>query len=137
MKAISYDLFSNMGIFTYVSSQSGVLIYPDKLTVKIALDNGETVGLHATDYVYEHRDRKLPSPIISSEEALKAVNPEMEIKKEQLALIDGELGEEVLCYEFTGQINGKLYRLYINAETGLEESIEEMSAQDVKAAGNK
>ncbi|MBD2869630.1 germination protein YpeB [Paenibacillus arenilitoris] len=137
MKAISYDLFNNTGAFTYVGVQSGVLIYPEKLTVKVALDNGEPVGLQANDYVYEHHKRKLPSPIIKKPDARKALNPEMKVQSEQLALIDNELGEEVLCYEYTGRINGSLYRVYINSETGLEEMIEEMSPFDSKAAANQ
>ncbi|WP_138753474.1 germination protein YpeB [Paenibacillus sinopodophylli] len=137
MKAISYDTHSNMGAFTYVSVQSGVLIYPDKLTVKVALDNGQTVGLQANDYVYEHHKRKLPSPIISKADARKALNPEMKVKSELLALINNDLGEEVLCYEYTGRINDSLYRIYVNSETGLEESIEEMSPNDAKAASDK
>ena len=137
MKAVSYDMFKNTGAFTYVSLQSGVLIYPDKLTVKVALDNGETVGLQANDYVYEHHKRKLPSPILSKAEARKALNPEMKVQTEQLALIDNDLGAEVLCYEYTGKINGSLYRIYINSETGVEESIEEMSPYDSKAASDK
>lgn len=137
MKAVSYDMFKKTGAFTYVSLQSGVLIYPDKLTVKVALDNGETVGLQANDYVYEHHKRKLPSPILSKAEARKALNPEMKVQTEQLALIDNDLGEEVLCYEYTGKINGSLYRIYINSKTGVEESIEEMSPYDSKAASGK
>ncbi|WP_169081840.1 germination protein YpeB [Paenibacillus sp. PL91] len=137
MKAVSYDMFKNMGAFTYVNVQSGVLIYPDKLTVKVALDNGETVGLQANDYVYEHHKRKLPSPILSKAEARKALNPEMKIQNEQLALIDNDLGEEVLCYEYMGKINGSIYRVYINSQTGVEESIEEMSTYDSKAASDK
>lgn len=137
MKAISYDMFKNTGTFTYVSLQSGVLIYPDKLTVKVALDRGEAVGLQANDYVYEHHERKLPSPILTKAEARKALNTEMKVNNEQLALIKNDLGEEVLCYEYTGKINGSLYRVYINSETGLEESIEEMSPYDTKAASNK
>ncbi|WP_053376687.1 germination protein YpeB [Paenibacillus sp. FJAT-27812] len=137
MKAVSYDMFKNMGAFTYVSMQSGVLIYPDKLTVKVALDDGETVGLQANDYVYEHHKRNLPSPIISKPDARKALNPEMKVQTEQLALILNELGEEVLCYEYTGKINGSLYRVYINSETGVEESIEEMTPNDTKVASDK
>lgn len=137
MKAVSYDTHGNTGSLTYVSLQSGVLIYPDKLTVKVALDKGETVGLQANDYIYEHHERKLPNPTITQAEASKALNPEMKVKSEQLALIKNDLGEEVLCYEFTGKINGSLYRVYINSESGLEESIEEMSPSDSKAASDK
>ena len=136
MRAVSYDMYDDSGTFTYVSYQNGVLIYPDRLTVKVALDNGEAVGLQASDYVYEHRKRELPSPIIGKEEARKAINPGMEITGQQLALIDGDLGEEVLCYEFTGRINGSHYRIYINAENGLEESIEVIDEEDREAAAS-
>ncbi|REK77277.1 germination protein YpeB [Paenibacillus paeoniae] len=136
MRAVTYDRYQNAGTFTYVSSQNGVLIYPDKLTVKVALDNGETVGLQANDYVYEHRDRELPTPIMSKEEAKKTINPGLKVTKEQLALIDGDMGEEVLCYEYTGSMNGTIYRIYINAESGVEEKVEKMSAEDRKAAAN-
>lgn len=134
MRAVNYDLNNVSGTFTYVGTQNGVLIYPDKLTVKVALDNGETVGLQASDYVYEHHERKLPKPAIGKAEAQKALNPDFKVTKEQLAVIDGEMGEEVLCYEYTGSINGSLYRIYINSETGLEETIEVMSQDDREAA---
>lgn len=137
MKAISYDPHDKTGAFTYVSEQDGVLIYPDKLSVKVALDRGDVVGLQANEYVYEHHTRKLPSPKLTRVEAAKALNPEMKVTSEQLALIKNDLGEEVLCYEFSGKINGSLYRIYINAETGIEESIEEMSPYDKKAASDK
>jgi spore germination protein len=137
MKAISYDSLGNEASFTFVGVQSGVLIYPDQLTAKVALDNGEVVALQANDYVHEHHKRQLPTPIMSKAEAAKALNPEMVVRNEQLALIKSETGEEVLCYEYMGQINGSIYRVYINAETGLEETIEEMSPYDSRVADSK
>ncbi|MDQ6418259.1 germination protein YpeB [Paenibacillus sp. LHD-117] len=134
MKAVSFDMYDNSGSFTYVGLQNGVLIYPDKLTVKVALDNGEAVGLQASDYVYEHHKRELPSPIMTKADAKKAINPNMEVNNEQLALIENEMGEEVLCYEYTGRINGSMYRIYINALNGIEETIEEMTLEDEKTA---
>ncbi|QAY66185.1 germination protein YpeB [Paenibacillus protaetiae] len=130
MKPIAYDEYNNTGTFTYVGTQNGVLIYPEKLTVKVALDNGETIGLHANDYVYEHHKRNLPQAKLSKDEARKAVNPNMKITRENMALIQGEMGDEVLCYEFSGKINGSLYRIYINADNGTEEAIEEMALQN-------
>lgn len=135
MKAVSYDAFNGAGTYTFVTNQNGVLIYPDKLTVKVALDNGDVVGLQAADYVYEHRERKLSKPQISKAAARKALNPNMRIKSDNMALIHSELGEEVLCYEFTGEINGSIYRIYINSESGVEESIEELSHADKWASG--
>ncbi|MBD3918772.1 germination protein YpeB [Paenibacillus sp. PR3] len=126
MKPASYDENGNDGVITFVATQDGVLIYPEKLTVKVALDNGEIVGLQASDYVYEHHARKLPKPKITKEAARQALNPDMKIRSQSLALILNEMSEETLCYEFTGTINKEGYKIYINAETGVEESIEEM-----------
>ncbi|MCU6710037.1 germination protein YpeB [Paenibacillus sp. J5C_2022] len=134
MQAVTYDEYHQNGVFTYVESQNDVLVYPDKVTVKIALDNGEAVGLQASDYVFQHRKRDMPGPVLTKAEARKSINPELKVKDERLALIKGDSGDEVLCYEFVGGINGSLYRVYINAETGLEESVEIISAEDVQAA---
>ncbi|MHA6483865.1 germination protein YpeB [Paenibacillus sp. strain BS8-2] len=136
MTAVNYDMYDNSGSFTYIGLQNGVLIYPEKVTVKVALDNGEAVGLQARDFVYENHKRELPSPIMSKDEARKAINPNMQIKKEQLALIVNEMGEEVLCYEFSGKINGSTYRIYINALNGIEETIEQMSTEDEKTTNS-
>ncbi|WP_219836510.1 germination protein YpeB [Paenibacillus sp. R14(2021)] len=126
MKAITYDESDTTAVFTFVTNQNGVLIYPDKLTVKIARDNGDTVSIRAADYVFEHRKRKLPKPKLMSADAKAALNPDFKVSREQMAVIDNDLGEEVLCYEFIGKINGAVYKIYVNAETGLEESIEQL-----------
>ncbi|MFD1955757.1 germination protein YpeB [Paenibacillus thailandensis] len=128
MKPVAYNENDNIGTFTYVGMQDGVLVYPDKLNVKIALDNGDAVGLHANEYIYEHHKRTIPKPKLSKEEARKSVNPDMEVTRENMAVIKGEAGKEVLCYEYTGRINGGTYRIYINADNGTEEAIEEITA---------
>jgi len=126
MKAINYDHYDTISVFTFVGTQDGVLIFPDKVTVKIALDDGETVGLQASDYVYEHHKRQIPKAKLTLKQARAVLNPDFQTKSEQPALIKNDLGEEVLCYEFVGKINKAMYRIYINAETGIEEAIEEM-----------
>ncbi|MFD0958790.1 germination protein YpeB [Paenibacillus chungangensis] len=134
MQAVTYDEYRHNGVFTLVESQNDVLIYPDKVTVKVALDNGEVIGLQASDYVFQHRKRELTGPVLTKAEARKSINPELKVKDERLALIKGDTGEEVLCYEFVGKINGSMYRVYINAQSGLEESVEVISAEDMQAA---
>jgi spore germination protein len=124
MKAVSYDRFDNAVNITFSSVQNGVVIYPEKLTVKVALDQAEVLGLQAVDFVYEHHKRKLAKPAIAEDEARKALNPSFETSGMQMALIHNDLDEEVLCYEFAGRINGGRYKIYINAENGTEEKIE-------------
>ncbi|MGN7455825.1 germination protein YpeB [Paenibacillus pasadenensis] len=126
MEAVTYDEFGNEGVFTYVAKQDGVLLYPDKLTVKVALDDGEVVGLQAGDYVYAHKKRDLAKPALAETEARKGLTEAMGGKAGRLALIKNEDNEEVLCYEYKGKSNGFTYRVYINAETGAEEAVEEI-----------
>ncbi|MNP51725.1 Sporulation protein YpeB [compost metagenome] len=127
MTAIMFDEYGNMGTFTYVRKQDGVLIYPEKMTVRVGLDNGEVTGFQASDYVYEHReDRAVPKGKLSLQEARKMLNNEFKEDYSRKALIEDEFSKEVLCYEFGGNVNGSSYRIYINADNGSEVSVEEV-----------
>ncbi|SMF87489.1 spore germination protein [Paenibacillus uliginis N3/975] len=125
MKAVSADPYDNLVNFTFVREQDGVLIYPEKMTVRSALDNGEVIGFQASDFVYEHKDnREIPEAKIDLAEARKTLNTDFKELYNRKALIKNDRNEDTLCYEFGGRINGSQYRLYINADTGLEETVE-------------
>ena len=113
------------GIITinYAYSQNGVIMYPDLIKLKIALDNGEVLGLEATGYLNNHIERKLPEIKISKEEAKEKLNKELNIKSEGLAVIPTKWKSEIFCYEFKGDIDGVDFLVYINVETGKEEDI--------------
>lgn len=73
MTAVSADRYNNLGNLTFVSSKDGVLIYPEKLTLRVGLDTGETVGFQASDYVREHQEkREIPKPELSLAKAREA-----------------------------------------------------------------
>lgn len=113
----------NTGIVIFEYQQDGVLIYPDLMKVKVALDNGEIVGFEGSSFVMNHHDRNLAKPKISEKEALAAVNPELKIESKRMAVIPLENLQEVLVYEFRGNLNGDTFNIYINAMTGDEERI--------------
>ena len=60
---------------------------------------------------------------ISKEEAKKTLNKQLNIESEGLAYIPTEWRTEILCYEFKGNVEGKEFLVYINAENGREEDI--------------
>ncbi|SEL85261.1 spore germination protein [Paenibacillus sp. cl141a] len=125
MTVVSADQYDNLANFSFVREEDGVLIYPEKITVRSALDNGEVIGFQASDFVYEHQvKRDIPQPKLSLAEAEKVLNPEFKVLYHRKALIKNDRSEDVLCYEFGGRINGSQYRIYINADTGLEETVE-------------
>lgn len=130
---VSYDTYQNTAAITFAAVQDGVIVYPQKLVVQVALDNGEITGLQATDYVMAGGERVIRQPEMSMQEARKLLNHNFEVTRHQIALIENDLNEEVICHEFTGRINGGVYRIYLNGTTGMEEKIEHIEADDQKA----
>ena len=113
------------GILTinYAYEQNGVTMYPDLIKVKVALDNGEILGVETTGYLNSHEERTLPKVKITKEEAAKTINKNLEINATSLAIIPTEFKTELLCWEFKGKVDDTEFLVYINAETGREEDI--------------
>jgi len=44
----------------YAYKQDNVIIYPDLIKVKIALDNGEIIGIESKGYLTSHTVRAIP-----------------------------------------------------------------------------
>ncbi len=100
-----------------------VTMYPDLIKLKIALDNGEILGIETTGYLNSHQERNLPEVKITKEEAKQNLNPTLDIRSENLAVIPTEFQTEIFCWEFKGTIEGTEFLVYINAQTGNEEDI--------------
>ena len=120
----TYYLNEN-GIITinYAYEQNNVVIYPDLIKVKVALDDGEILGIETKGYLNNHTERKISKNVISIDEAKKKLNKNLNIQSQGMAMIPTEFKTEILCYEFKGKINDSEFMVYINAETGDEEDI--------------
>jgi len=129
MTPVTYDEYGKEAVFTYVGNDNGVLIYPDKLSVKVALDKGDVIGLQASDYVFSHKERKLGKPAMTEAKVRGGLSEAMKKSPAKLALIKNDDNQEVLCYEFKGESNGTKYRIYLNADNGLEEAVEELPGE--------
>lgn len=124
MKETYYTINENILTINYAYTQNDIIMYPDLIKVKVALDDGDILGMEANGYLNNHIDRSNLVPKISVEEARENLNKNLEILSEGLAVIPKEdTGEEVFCYEFKGRVEGKEFLVYINAETGEEEEI--------------
>lgn len=104
-------------------SKEGVLLYPDMLKVKVALDNGEVVGFDSTHFLMAPKDRDNLKPKLTEAQAREKVTKRIKIDRVKLAIIPMPGNREVLCYEFKGTFQGNDFFVYINAETGEEENI--------------
>ena len=120
----TYYLKQN-GIVTinYAYVQDDVTVYSDLIKLKIALDNGEILGMETSGYLNSHEQRTFATPKISQDEARKKINKNLEINDEGMAMIPTEYHTEILCWEFKGKVEDRQFLVYINVETGKEEDV--------------
>lgn len=113
----------NIITINYLYKQNEILVYPDLIKVKIAMDNGEILGIESTGYLNSHEERTDIVPEITIEKAKENLNKNLNIEAENLSIIPTEWKTEILCYEFKGKIDETEFLVYINAKTGKEENI--------------
>lgn len=118
-----YEKTGGTATINFAYEKDGIVYYSDLIKVKVALDNGEVVGLEANGYIMNHTERASQSPHLTRQEARSYVSKHLNIDSARLALIPKDSKREVLCYEFKGASNGKNFLIYINAENGREEEI--------------
>lgn len=107
----------------FVAEKEGVRIYPDKVRLMIALDNGQLVGFDAVPYYAFHHSRTFPAKI-SMDQAVKKLRPDFQVSEKRMAVISKSGNQEVYSYEFRGRYQGEEYLIYLNASTGTEEKIQ-------------
>ena len=123
MKDTYYQKTDGTAVICYAYSQDDTMIYPDLVKVKIALDNGEIVGIESKGYLYNHRTREIPKAKLTVEQARNQINKKLKITSEGKAIIPTDFKTEKYCYEFIGEIGERHFIIYINATTGAEEDL--------------
>ena len=123
MKETYFIKQGNVVTINYAYNDNGVIVYPDLIKVRVALDNGEVLGIEATGYLNSHQEREYVEPKISIDEARSTLSEKIEILSENMAIIPTEWITEITCYEFKGKVKDKEFLVYINVETGKEEDI--------------
>jgi germination protein YpeB len=123
MKETYYLKQDGIVTINYAYTQDDVVIYADLIKVKVALDNGEILGIETTGYLSNHTQRNISNIEISEEQAKETLNKNLDISYSGLAIIPTEYQTEILCYEFKGKVEEREFLVYINAENGREEDI--------------
>ncbi len=113
----------NTAVINFAYKQDGVVIYPDLIKLKIALDNGEVVGFESKGYLAAHTARKIPKPKMTEQQARALISKKMNILSSGLAIIPTDYKSEIFTYEFKGKLNNTDFLVYINVDNGREENI--------------
>ena len=123
MKETYFTKLGNVVTVNYAYEYEGIVVYPDLIKVKIALDNGEILGMETDGYLNSHTSREFGEVKLTLDEARENLNQDLEILEEGVAIIPTEWKTEILCYEFKGTVEDREFLVYINCETGEEEDI--------------
>lgn len=124
MKNSYYEKANGIATVNFAYKENDVICYSDLIKVKVALDDGEIVGMEAKGYVMNHQSRDIRTPRLEKQEARGYISPHLSIDSVNIALIPKDSKREVLCYEFKGTANNRNFIVYINADTGREEDIQ-------------
>ena len=124
MKNSYYEKANGIATVNFAYKQNDVVCYSDLIKVKVALDDGEIVGMEAKGYIMNHHSRDIRTPRLTKQEARGYVSPHLTIDSVNMALIPKDSKREVLCYEFKGTANNRNFIIYINADTGRDEDVQ-------------
>ena len=123
MQESYYDKSGGMATINFAYQQGDVICYSDLIKVKVALDNGEIVGLETNGYLMSHTQRSFEQVTLTADEARGKINKHLKVNDIRLALIPKNNKTEVLCYEIKGKHEDRNFLIYINAVNGREEQI--------------
>lgn len=120
MKSSYYIIEDNVATINYSYYKDDIMFYPDMMKVKVALDNGEVIGLESHAYITSHHDRDALTPNITSDEALEVISPYLKIESVNKAVIPNDYGGEHFVYEFKCTNEKRDFLIYIDANDGSE-----------------
>ena len=118
MKAVWINLSNNLYTINFAYTQNNVIIYSDLVKVRVCAETGSVIGLEATSYLMNHTERVINSPAITKSMAVKFVSDEIEVETGRLVVVPIGSTNEKLCYEFSGNYDGSIYYVYIDAISG-------------------
>ncbi len=124
MEPVSWQSAENTLTAVYVFRQDGVLVYSDRITVTMALDNGEIMTVNAVEYLLAHNPGRNLSVTVSKEQAMQVLRDDLSVESVDLASVPGGDGKEAICWQFTVHDDTETrVMVFVNANTKVEEEI--------------
>jgi len=119
-----FQISNNICIINFNLKQNGFAVYTDIIKIGVAMDNGQILSFDAQGYIMNHKERNIPAPKITKEEAADIVSSRLKIDDVSMAVIPSMGLNEIPCYEFlcTGEHDEKIL-VYVNIHTKKEEQL--------------
>ena len=107
----------------FAAEQGGVMLYADRILVKVCKEKGEVTGLEAMPYLKNHKEREIGAARLSAETVERNAAARMdEVFFVRPALLP-QSGGELLCWEVRGTYGGAKYIAFVDASTGAEAEV--------------
>lgn len=133
MSPVAVEDYRNMAAVSLARETQDTTVYPELIKVKVALDNGEVLGMEAVPYLtFRDPNRQIPAARLSSEEIKGKLNPHLRIAQIKKAIVLNDRFQEVLCYECDVELDKQRFLVYMNAQTGEEENIKRVDRHGVE-----
>ncbi|MBR6812451.1 MAG: germination protein YpeB, partial [Oscillospiraceae bacterium] len=87
MKATYTQKSGGAVTINYAPLQDNVLLYPDLVKVKVALDDGSIIGFDSQGYIASHRERQIPSEEIDPAKAQMSISSRLTVLSSSLCII--------------------------------------------------
>lgn len=118
LKPVWINFTNNVYTINFAGEQNGVIIYGDLIKVRVCAETNMVIGLEAKSYYTNHTSRNIGKVVLSESQAKERLLSDMQVETTRLALVPIGNKSEKLCYEFSGEIEGSTYYVYIDAVTG-------------------
>lgn len=127
VEAIQSHQYDGIGYFIMAPKRAdGSLVVGQGMLVKVSLDNGSVIALDANNY-YFYPVKQVPARNYTADQLRKKLSPTFEVGMERKVLVLDEHQKYQPAVAFYGTSNDETYCVYMNANTGKEISIEQLS----------
>ena len=130
MQAVWVSVKDNTAYINCAYVENDIIYYPDLVKVKVALDDGEILGISAANYLYNHTAREAIGEVKPSDGVELAEG--FVTSSVRLTVIPTDWNTELTAYEFAGSIGDNVYYVYYDAYT-----LEQIKVMRVIKDGNE
>ena len=124
MEPILWEREENTVTAVYVLKQDGVLVFSDRITVSIAMDQGDLISMNAREFLLAHNPDRMADISVSQTEASSLLRQDLTVEDSRLVALPCGDGKEKLCWQITVRDETDTTALvYVNAVTKVEEDI--------------
>lgn len=129
MEMSYYSAYGGILTINFAAVQNGVVLYPDLLKLQLSMESGQVIGLDAHNYLRNHRERSIPAPSITAEEAMLRISPRLKANAARLCVIPQNRAE-YFCYEIAASDSSGDFLVYVDAQTGVERDLMQVISRD-------